>query len=86
MEYLLEAIQGRARVTAQQIEKVCGLTPTTLDHILGGRKEASETLVSLLELLACYPGAIHWMLKRGDIFDTDYIRTVSNPYKTQTGP
>lgn len=46
---VVETIKAQHGATLRQIEIACGVTPTYLSHILAGRKEASDTLVYLLE-------------------------------------
>ena len=42
-------------VTLREIERACGVTGTYLSHVLAGRKEASATLLYLLEAYAASP-------------------------------
>lgn len=48
----IRAIHG---VTLREIEEACAVTPTYLSHVLAGRREASATLVYLLEAYALAP-------------------------------
>jgi transcriptional regulator with XRE-family HTH domain len=52
---LVNEIQRRREVTLRQIEGVCGVSATYLSHVLSGTKEASATLIRLLEAYAREP-------------------------------
>ncbi|HEX7604327.1 MAG TPA: helix-turn-helix transcriptional regulator, partial [Polyangiaceae bacterium] len=52
---VIRQIQAAHGVTQRDIEGACGVTGTYLSHVLSGRKEASATLVSLLEAYSLYP-------------------------------
>jgi transcriptional regulator with XRE-family HTH domain len=52
---LVETIQKRTGFSQKQIEAICGVTPTYLSHITAGRKQASATLLRLLECFALHP-------------------------------
>jgi transcriptional regulator with XRE-family HTH domain len=46
---LVAELQGRHGVTLREIESACGVTGTYLSHVIAGRREASTTLLRLLE-------------------------------------
>lgn len=46
---VVDRIKATHGVTLRAIEQACGVTGTYLSHVLAGRKEASATLVYLLE-------------------------------------
>jgi len=52
---VVRRLQSVHHVTLRQIEAACGVTGTYLSHVLAGRKEASSTLVYLLEAYAAAP-------------------------------
>lgn len=52
---LIRTIQGAHGVTLKQIEEVCAVSRTYLSHVANGTKEASRTLLNLLEAYAREP-------------------------------
>lgn len=52
---VVDRIQARHGATLREIERACGVTATYLSHVLSGRKEASATLVRLLEAYSLSP-------------------------------
>jgi transcriptional regulator with XRE-family HTH domain len=52
---LVAAIRKENGVTLRQIERACGVSDTYLSHVVAGRKEASLTLIRLLEAFAHAP-------------------------------
>lgn len=52
---VVRRLQTLHHVTLRQIEAACGVTGTYLSHVVAGRKEASSTLVYLLEAYALSP-------------------------------
>lgn len=52
---VVERLRERHGVTLREIEAACGVTGTYLSHVLAGRKEASRTLISLLEAYSLNP-------------------------------
>lgn len=48
-------IQATHGATLREIERACGVTATYLSHVLSGRKEASATLLRLLEAYSLAP-------------------------------
>jgi transcriptional regulator with XRE-family HTH domain len=61
---LVEEIQKRHGVTLRHIEAACGVSGTYLSHVLAGRKEASVTLIRLLEAYARVPAEFVRQMKR----------------------
>ena len=49
---LVRVLQERHHVRIRDIERACGVTGTYLSHLLGGRNEASQVLINLLEAFA----------------------------------
>lgn len=74
LEFLIETIREKAKVTNREIEQACGVTPTYLSHVLKGRKEASEPLIGLLEGFAIYPAEVKRRLGRNGSHDTESVR------------
>ncbi len=52
VDRITHAIPG---ITQRQLERALGVTATYLSHVLKGRKEASQTLMTLLEEFALHP-------------------------------
>lgn len=52
---VVDSIRTRHGVTLRQVESACDVTPTYLSHVLAGRKEASTTLLCLLEAYSLHP-------------------------------
>lgn len=48
----VQVLKTRHDVTQQQIEDACGVTRSYLSHLLSGKREASTTLMRLLEAFA----------------------------------
>lgn len=46
---LVRVLQEKHDVRLRDIERACGVTATYLSHLLGGRNEASQVLINLLE-------------------------------------
>lgn len=63
LKEVVRSIQSRHGVTLRQIEAACDITPTYLSHLLAGRKEASLTLVRLLEAQSLYPAEFERQLR-----------------------
>jgi hypothetical protein len=62
---LLETIKRAHGVTVRDIERVCGVGRTYLSHVGSGTKEASRTLVNLLEAYAREPQEFQRKLQGG---------------------
>lgn len=72
---LIEKIQrATPGITNREIERICGVTPTYLSHILHGRKEIGQTLLNYLEALALYPEEVH-RRRSGKSFDQSYLQS-----------
>jgi transcriptional regulator with XRE-family HTH domain len=54
-EPLVDRIRKAHEITLRELEEACGVTGTYLSHVLAGRKEASLTLIRLLEAYAAAP-------------------------------
>lgn len=67
---LIERIRRRHRgVTLRDLEGACGVSPTYLSHVLAGRKDASLTLIRLLEAFANAPAELERHLRRDPPLD-----------------
>jgi transcriptional regulator with XRE-family HTH domain len=61
---LIEQIRRRHRgITLRDLEKACGVSPTYLSHVLAGSKDASLTLIRLLEAFANAPAELERHLR-----------------------
>lgn len=76
--FLIEVIRERTGLSNRKIEKACGLTPTYLSHVLAGRREASETLIGLLEAYAVCPSEAVRRLERKSAHDTESVKAALN--------
>lgn len=61
---LVDSLIGRFDTTIGQIESACGVTPSYLSHLRGGRNLPSETLVRLLEVFDQFPAAFRFSADR----------------------
>lgn len=52
---LVACIRETHGVSMREVEKACGVTGTYLSHVVNGTKEASTTLIRLLEAFANHP-------------------------------
>lgn len=52
VHFCVSQIVAREKVTQGQIEDACGVTRSYLSHLMSGKREASQTLLKLLELFA----------------------------------
>ncbi len=63
---VVKSIRDRHAVRLRDVERACGVTGTYLSHVLAGRKEASATLIGLLEAFARHPAEFRRQLDGGD--------------------
>jgi hypothetical protein len=75
VELLIQSIQGQLGVTLRDIEEACGVTPTSLNHLLNGRSEAVEPLIGLLEAFALHPQEVNRRLARTCALDTESVKS-----------
>ena len=75
VRFLLKSVRSVIKVSNRDLERACGVTPTYLSHVLKGRKEASETLIGLLESFAIHPKEVTRRLARKSAHDTDLVKT-----------
>jgi transcriptional regulator with XRE-family HTH domain len=62
---VVQRLKSVHHVTLRQIEAACGVTGTYLSHVLAGRKEASASLIYLLEAYAASPAEFQRRLTGG---------------------
>ena len=78
-------IQERHGVTQQQVEAACGVTASYLSHVTSGKREASRTLMRLIEVFALFPEAFDYAL-RGQPFDKHMVSLFAIPARRTYRP
>ncbi|MBK8995683.1 MAG: helix-turn-helix transcriptional regulator [Myxococcales bacterium] len=73
---LVQTLRVRHEATQRDIERACGVTPSYLSHLLAGRREASVTLVRLIEAFVISPTAFEFSLQGGFGAWEDSVRCV----------
>lgn len=69
--YLLDTLCLRHSITQRDVERACRVTPSYLSHVVGGRREASLTLRTLLESFLISPQAFEYALS-GQPWDVSF--------------
>jgi transcriptional regulator with XRE-family HTH domain len=84
----VQVLRERHGVTQQQIEDACCVTRSYLSHLLGKRREASPTLMRLLESFALSPDLFEHALENAP-FDRQMVGLFavapSRQYRTSSG-
>ncbi len=77
---VIDTIKSAHGVRLRDVERAADVTATYLSHLLGGRNEASQTLINLLEAFALHPGEFQRKL-RGKSWEAAKIATMQMPSK-----
>lgn len=86
-------IRERHRATLREVEDACGVTRTYLSHVLSGTKEASATLLALLEAFSLAPheferrrSGITWEAADASLRATLTSEPADGAYTPETSP
>lgn len=80
---VIRSIRERHGVRLRDVERACDVTATYLSHVLGGRNEASQVLINLLEAFALYPAEFQRKL-RGTSWEASRLAAMRLP-RVQSG-